>query len=104
VIDKKELINKISFESFYSDYFSDHKNLLNGEWVVICPFHDDHKPSMNINIKSGMFHCHSCDAEGDFIKFYQKKSGLSYSDSINAIGKQIGLQDMKPKCLPDGKV
>jgi hypothetical protein len=99
MIDKKELIEKISFENFYSGYFPSHKKLSNGEWVVLCPFHDDHKPSMSVNIKSGMFCCHSCGAQGDFIQFYQKKTGLSYSGSINAIGKQIGLQDMKPRIL-----
>jgi len=99
MIDKKELDRQISYESFYSDYFPDHKTLMNGEWLVLCPFHDDHKPSMNINIRTGLFNCHACDAQGDYIQFYQKKTGKSFPDAVNGIGQQIGLQSVKPKII-----
>jgi len=104
MIDKSELIQKISFRSFYSHYFPNHKPTGKNEWVAVCPFHDDHVPSMSININSGMFHCHTCRAQGDFIQFYQKKTGLSYSDSINAIGANLGMQQTEQKVKPKAKI
>lgn len=88
-----------SFDGFYSQYFPDHKNLQNGEWLVVCPFHDDHKPSMNINVKTGLFNCHACDAQGDFIDFYCRKTGKNFSDAVNDLGTQAGLQPQKPKIV-----
>ncbi len=96
-IDVENLKANISFDGFYYNYFRFHKTLPNGEWVVLCPFHDDKHPSMNINITTGMFHCHACKAQGDFIQFYQKKHGKNFHDAVNEIGQQIGLQDMTPQ-------
>ena len=75
MIDKNALKEQISFESFYTDFFPEHAVMMNGEWIVVCPFHDDHKPSMNINMKTGLYFCHSCGAKGDYLEFYQKKTG-----------------------------
>ena len=96
MIDKNTLKEQISLESFYSGFFPEHKLTSNGEWLVICPFHDDHNPSMNVNIKTGLFFCHSCGAKGDYLEFYQKKTGRSFSDSVNEIGQQVGVQPAQP--------
>ena len=96
MIDKNTLKEQISLESFYSGFFPEHKLTSNGEWLVICPFHDDHHPSMNVNIKTGLFFCHSCGAKGDYLEFYQKKTGRSFSDSVNEIGQQVGVQPAQP--------
>jgi len=88
-------------KSFYSRYFPEHKTLQNGEWLVRCIFHDDHHPSMNINIRTGLFNCHACDAQGDYIKFYQKKTGKSFQDAIKDIATQIGVQPIKPKIIKE---
>lgn len=38
---------------------------------IVCPFHDDHKPSCNIDFDNGVFHCFACGASGDALKFVQ---------------------------------
>ena len=47
------------------------------EHVGICPFHDDHRPSMAVVTHKGnaFFKCHSCGAGGDafdFVKMFHK--------------------------------
>lgn len=32
------------------------------EVVVLCPFHDDSKPSASFNVEKGLFHCFACGA------------------------------------------
>ena len=88
-----------TFESFYHEYFHNHRVLGNGEWQVQCPFHDDTKPSMTVNVKNGLFNCHACDAKGDFIDFYCRKTGRSFSDAVNDLGQQAGIQPVKPKIV-----
>lgn len=88
-----------SFDGFYSQYFENPKVLLNGEWSVLCPFHEDTNPSMNVNMKTGLYNCHACDAQGDFIDFYMKKTGKGFDVAVNDLGAEIGLQQSKPKII-----
>lgn len=36
---------------------------------IICPFHDDNRPSMQINLDEGIFHCFACQVGGDAFEF-----------------------------------
>jgi DNA primase len=38
---------------------------------IICPFHDDHHPSCNIDFDSGTFYCFACGASGNAFHFVQ---------------------------------
>ncbi len=37
--------------------------------TVKCPFHDDQKPSLSINLDTGQFYCHGCGKNGDIVNF-----------------------------------
>ena len=39
------------------------------EFVCICPFHDDSKPSMSVIPGKQFYYCFSCGAGGNSIKF-----------------------------------
>jgi len=41
------------------------------EWVGICPFHEDHRPSMYVTEVKQIFKCFACGAGGDVFKFVQ---------------------------------
>jgi putative DNA primase/helicase len=57
----------------YRKYFSQELPDLDPEAVqqdVCCPFHADTRPSMSVNLDSGVWKCHVCDgAEGGLIDF-----------------------------------
>lgn len=36
---------------------------------IICPFHDDNRPSCHLNLDDGFFHCFACEASGDAFQF-----------------------------------
>jgi DNA primase len=38
-------------------------------YMARCPFHDDKNPSMGVTDSKGLYHCFSCGASGDVIKF-----------------------------------
>lgn len=43
----------------------------NGAYKIMCPFHDDLRPSMKINMEDGSFKCFGCEVSGeakDFVK------------------------------------
>lgn len=58
--------------------------------LCVCPFHDDHSPSMNINDQKGMFYCFVDEIGGDAIKFVELYKKLNFIDALEDICKQLG--------------
>ena len=54
-------------------------------FVCVCPFHDDKNPSMSVSPTRGIFHCFSCKAGGDAIKFVMDYEKLSYPEAVEKI-------------------
>lgn len=44
--------------------------------IMVCPFHEDHAPSLSISLKHGGFYCFSCQAQGRFPKLYAELTGV----------------------------
>lgn len=59
-----------------------------GEWKSArCIFHDDTRPSLSINIRSGGYYCFVCGAKGgDVIAFHMAHAGLPFIDACKALG------------------
>jgi DNA primase len=38
---------------------------------IVCPFHNDHRPSCHIDFINGRFHCFACEAKGNAFNFVQ---------------------------------
>lgn len=68
----------------------------NGRFLAVCPFHDDHSPSMSINSAMGIYKCFACGAAGDVIKFVQEHEGIDFLNAVQWIAKEIGFP------LPEG--
>nr|WP_315082602.1 DNA primase [uncultured Campylobacter sp.] len=54
-------------------------------FVGICPFHDDSHPSMSVSSKLGIFHCFSCKAGGNAIKFIQDYEKISFPEAVEKL-------------------
>lgn len=54
------------------------------EWHGVCPFHDDHKASLQVNKAKQIYACFACGAAGDSIDFLTRL-GLSFKDACNEI-------------------
>ena len=55
------------------------------EWVTICPYHDDHDPSLTVNTSKNLCHCHVCGEGGDTIKALMKlpeNTGMAFAEAI----------------------
>lgn len=86
--------------SFYQRYISTHIRRRHGnEITALCPFHDDHTPSLSINIKDGTWFCHACGEGGDAFSFYQKLHHVDFADAVKGIAQDFGLGgiDHQPK-------
>ena len=52
------------------------------EFRVRCPLHDDHDPSLCLNVERNVFFCHVCAEGGDGIKLVERALGLRFSDAV----------------------
>ena len=63
------------------------------DYVGLCPFHDDHKPSLRVTPAKGLFHCMACGAAGNVIQFVAKKEGITdKAAALKLTGSIPGIQ------------
>ena len=60
---------------------------VNRHGMAVCPFHDDHNPSMKLDDR---FHCFGCGEDGDVIDFTAKFFNLSLPEAAEKLVKDFG--------------
>ena len=58
------------------------------EFVGICPFHDDSKPSMTVSPAKQFYYCFSCGAGGNSIKFLMEFTRNNFTDVVLSLAKK----------------
>ncbi|MBN8691405.1 MAG: DNA primase [Armatimonadetes bacterium] len=73
-------------------------------FVGLCPFHSDSKPSLTVNPSLGIYKCFACGAGGDSIKFVQETERLSFGDALRQLADEVGVELSSKKDAPDAKL
>jgi DNA primase len=63
-----------------------------GEFRGLCPFHEDHNPSLSINAEKQRWFCAPCSKGGDVFAFVMGRDGLGFVDAVRTLGKRIGIE------------
>jgi DNA primase len=94
----QSVVNQVQQANDIVDVISEHVNLVKKgrEMVGLCPFHDDHRPSLNVNAVKQIFKCFACGVGGDVFKFVQMREGLSFSGAVERLAERAGIK-IKPK-------
>lgn len=58
----------------------------------VCPFHDDHTPSMVVSPSRQTYHCFVCGASGDVIAFVQHYLNLTFIEALRWCATQAGIE------------
>lgn len=63
------------------------------EHLGLCPFHDDHRPSMALVTHKGIpfFKCFSCGAAGTAIDFMMRYHRLEFPDALRQLAERAGI-------------
>ena len=58
-------------------------------YVCVCPFHDDHDPSLSISADKQIFKCFVCGAAGNVFGFVSRFENISYVESIVKVAEMV---------------
>ena len=61
------------------------------EFVGICPFHDDTKPSMTVSPAKQFYYCFGCGATGNALKFVMEFDHLDFLPAVEVLAKYAGV-------------
>lgn len=56
----------------------------------VCPFHDDHSPSMSVSPDKQIYTCFSCGASGNVFNFVSSYEHITYYEAVKLLGERLG--------------
>jgi DNA primase len=62
------------------------------ELVGLCPFHDDHAPSLLVNPERQSYKCWACGEGGDCFAFVQKIENVGFRDALELLATRANLE------------
>ncbi len=73
-------------------------------YVALCPWHDDNKPSLQVNPARQTWKCWPCDIGGDVFSFIQQYDSVNFGESLKILADRAGIQlrQFQRKPLPAG--
>lgn len=88
------MISRIQQATDIVDVISEHLSLQKKgkELLGLCPFHQDHRPSMYVNPVKQIFKCFACGAGGDVFKFIQLRENLDFPAAIERLAGRAGIK------------
>lgn len=99
ILDIKSKVNIVDVISGYLPIEQKGKN-----YFAICPFHDDHNPSMSISPEKQIYTCFVCGASGNVFNFVANYEKVSFVSAVKKVAQKAGINldinvkdDYKPK-------
>ena len=83
-----EIRNKVDIVDVVSKYLPLTQRGKN--YFGVCPFHDDHSPSMSVSKEKQIFTCFSCGATGNVFNFVADYEHISFYDAVRLLGNTVG--------------
>lgn len=84
-----QIREKVNIVDVISNYIPLEK--AGSNFKAICPFHDDHDPSLSVNVDKQIFKCFVCGEGGNVFSFIQKYEQISFIESVQIVGELIGF-------------
>ena len=68
--------------------------------VARCPWHDDNKPSLQVNPDRQSWKCWVCDIGGDVFNFIMQREGVDFREALGLLADRAGIQLTQVKSQP----
>lgn len=89
-----EELNRIRTSVNIVDVIGSNINLLKKgkNYFGICPFHDDHTPSMSVSEERQIYTCFVCGATGNVFSFLRDYENISFMEAVNKVANMSGIK------------
>ena len=61
------------------------------KYKALCPFHDDHNPSLELNPERQSYKCWSCGAGGDIFDFVKNIEHVDFPEALRMLADRAGV-------------
>ncbi len=61
-------------------------------YLAVCPFHDDHSPSMSVSAEKQIYKCFSCGATGNVFTFVQNYENVPFIEAVSIVADKCGMK------------
>lgn len=58
----------------------------------VCPFHDDHAPSMSVSKDKQIYKCFSCGASGNVFSFIENIENIEFPEAVAKLAEFAGIE------------
>ena len=62
----------------------------------VCPFHEDHSPSMSVSEEKQIYKCFSCGASGNVFTFVSEYENVSFIEAVKILKKLLPMKKNMP--------
>lgn len=75
-------------------------------FVGLCPWHDDSRPSLQVNPERQTWKCWVCDIGGDVFSFVMQREGIGFREALEMLAERAGvsLSDAPQRRVQPGSV
>lgn len=63
-----------------------------GNYLGLCPFHNEKTPSFNVSPSRQSYHCFGCGAGGNAFRFLMNHDGLSFAEAVKRLADAAGIR------------
>lgn len=61
-------------------------------YVALCPWHDDSKPSLQVNPARQIWKCWVCNIGGDIFSFVMQHEGVEFREALKLLADRAGIE------------
>ena len=86
----QQIIDTADIVDVVSDFVALKKRGAN--WIGLCPFHNDRRPSFYVSRAKGICKCFACGEGGSAVNFIMKHEQLSYPEALRYLAKKYHIE------------
>jgi DNA primase len=101
----REALTRVKEASDIVDVVGSYVTLLpaRDKFKGLCPFHDDHNPSMTVDPRWQNFRCWSCQKSGDVFTFIQEIERVDFREALELLARRAGITLEKTADSPQNR-
>jgi DNA primase len=69
----------------------------------LCPFHDDTRPSFDVDPRRQRYRCWACNKYGDVIQFVQEHERVTFPEALELLARRAGIVLPKKGASPESR-